>query len=314
MFNAWLAHVRIKQQRQASLTLSNVMEKWKARALTTRDLKVAADNWSRKRLLRQFWKEWFFRTCSVKTVQYYQIKLQQRTLGQWLCKMRRLHELNRHAVSVARRNMALSTLTKWASASQTLLQQTERAERYYRHHLLLTSLRVWEKSQELSLRTGLLGDRRDNRLIRDSWIKWRDVTYPYPRFESVLMDSKTTIDAGAKANWNLLRNSFKGWRDDSMVSKMEREIDRRIITESFAYWIVRQRGRLLERVRDHRFLQEAVEIWKDRFDGIRDELDTICETLKHGRAAKVLKSSLRLWIENLAFRNEEDELALVKAL
>jgi hypothetical protein len=120
-----------------------------------------------------------------------------------------------------------------------------------------------------------------------------------------------TIDAGTKANCNLLRNSFKAWRDDAMVSKLDRQIDRRIITESFSYWMVRQRGRLLERVRDHRFLQEALEIWRDRFDGIREELDTTFEILEHARIAKVLKSSLQLWRENLEFRNEEHELALV---
>ena len=96
-----------------------------------------------------------------------------------------------------------------------------------------------------------------------------------------------------------------------MVSKMERQIDRRIIAKSFSYWMVRQRGRLLERVRDHRFLQEALEIWRDRFDGIREELDTTFEILEHARVAKVLKSSLRLWRENLEFLNEEHELALV---
>lgn len=183
MFNGWLDHVRIKQQRQASLTLSNVLEKWKAKASTTRDLNVTAENWARQRLLRLFWKEWFFRTCSVKTVQYYRIKLKQRALGRWLFKMRRLHEMSRRARFVAHRNVALTALTKWAVASQTVSEQTERAERHHRHRLLLTSLRIWERNQQFSLRIGLLGDRIDNRLIRDAWIRWRDVAYSTLCFE-----------------------------------------------------------------------------------------------------------------------------------
>src|SRR5277367_5582402 len=116
-----------------------------------------------------------------------------------------------------------------------------------------------------------------------------------------LIYSKVTIDAGTKANWNLVRNSFKAWRDDAMVSKMERQIDRRITTNAFSYWMVRQRGRLLERVRDHRVLHETLEIWKDRFDGIREDLDTNCEIFEHARVTKLLKSALQLWRENLAF-------------
>jgi hypothetical protein len=128
-----------------------------------------------------------------------------------------------------------------------------------------------------------------------------------------LIYSKVTIDAGTKANWNLLRNSFKAWRDDAMVSKMERQIDRRVIADTFSYWMVRQRGRLLERVRDHRFLREALEMWKDKFDGIREDLDTTCEILEHTRGTKLLKSSLQLWREILAFRREEYEVALVNS-
>ena len=55
-FNAWLAQVRIKQQHLSSLTLSNVMERWKAKASTTRDLYAMAENWSRRHVLRQFGK------------------------------------------------------------------------------------------------------------------------------------------------------------------------------------------------------------------------------------------------------------------
>ena len=125
------------------------------------------------------------------------------------------------------------------------------------------------------------------------------------------MNRKVTIDAGTKANWNLLRNSFKAWRDDAMVSKIERQIDRRLVAETFSYWMVRQRGRLLERVRNHRFLREALETWNERLDGIRDELDTACEIFENTQVVKVLRSSLEIWRDHLAFRNGETEIALV---
>ena len=134
------------------------------------------------------------------------------------------------------------------------------------------------------------------------------------RYESTLRDSKTTIDVGAKANWKLLKNSFKGWRDDAIASKMEHKIDRRIIANSFTYWMIQQRGQLLKRVQDHRILQEALEIWRARLDRIREELNMVCKTLNRGQAAKVLKSSLRLWMRNVAFRDKEYQSALVKAL
>src|SRR5271155_3067318 len=92
--------------------------------------------------------------------------------------------------------------------------------------------------------------------VSQGWIRWRDLAYSNPICNVVLIASKMTIDAGTKANCNLLKNSFKAWCDDAMVSKLDRQIDRRIITESFSYWMVRQRGRLVERVCNHRFLQE----------------------------------------------------------
>src|SRR5271170_663749 len=104
-----------------------------------------------------------------------------------------------------------------------------------------------------------------------------------------------TVHASGKANWNLLRNSFKGWRDDAIATRLESKIDRRIMGKQFSFWMVRQRGRLLERVRDQRFLQEALEIWRERFEGIHEALDSTSQIIEQTRANKILKSSLQIW-------------------
>src|SRR5204863_10218719 len=112
-----------------SITLSNVMERWKAKASTTRDLHIMAEQWSRRHVLRQFWKEWFFRTCSVKTVQYYQIKLKQRTLGQWLSRIRRFQKMKRHAIYMSRKSTAGSAWTTWRTVTQEVSVQVQIADR-----------------------------------------------------------------------------------------------------------------------------------------------------------------------------------------
>src|SRR5208282_1233120 len=123
-----------------------------------------------------------------------------------------------------------------------------------------------------------------------------------------------TIDAGTTADWNLLRNAFKGWRDDAMATKLENRIDRRIVARSFSYWMVRQRGQLLERVRDQRFLQEALEIWRERFEGIHEALDSTSQIIEQTRAIKILRSSLQMWRRTLAYRAQENDLAAVPCL
>jgi hypothetical protein len=128
----------------------------------------------------------------------------------------------------------------------------------------------------------------------------------------MLTSRKLTVDAGSKANWNILRNTFKAWRNDAIAAKMESRVDHRILAGSFSYWIIRQRGKLLERVRDDRFVREAFEIWKERFDGIREELDTTSQIVEDARITKVLRSSLSIWRENLTFRSEEMDMAVVR--
>jgi hypothetical protein len=175
-FKAWLAQMRVKQQQLSSLTLSNVMERWKERASTTRDLNATAEDWSRRRVLCQYWKEWFFRTCSVKTVQYYEIKLKQRTLARWISKNRRCQKMNRHAGYMSRRKIAIMSLTKWKAASQNVSAQAEKAYDYWRLETLYTSISTWQKRQQLSLRAGLLSDKIDNHLISGVWTRWREIT------------------------------------------------------------------------------------------------------------------------------------------
>ena len=175
-FKAWLAQVWVRQQQLSSLTLSNVMERWKAKASTTRDLHAMAEQWSRRHVLRQFWKEWFFRTCSVKTVQYYQIKLIQRTLGQWVSRMRRFHKMKRHALYRSQKSRAIAGWTIWRTATQEVSAQMEIADRLWRHRILSASLVTWQRNQQLSLRAGLLGDQIDNRLTSRAWKRWREIT------------------------------------------------------------------------------------------------------------------------------------------
>src|SRR5438876_10422652 len=111
-----------------------------------------------------------------------------------------------------------------------------------------------------------------------------------------------------------MRNAFKGWRNDAMAAKIENRIDRRIVAASVSYWMVRQRGRLLERVRDQRFLQEALEIWRERFEGIHEALDSTSQIIEQARATKVLRSSFQMWRDILAYGAQEKDLAAVSCL
>lgn len=175
-FKAWLAQARVRQQELSSLTLSNVMERWKAKASTTRDLYAMAEQWSRRHVLRQFWKEWFFRTCSAKTVQYYQIKLLRRALGQWISRSRRFQNMKRHALYRSRKSMTIASWTRWRTATHEVSTQVEIADRLWRHRMLSVSLVTWQRNQQLSLRAGLLGDQIDNQHISRAWKRWREIT------------------------------------------------------------------------------------------------------------------------------------------
>lgn len=108
-----------------------------------------------------------------------------------------------------------------------------------------------------------------------------------------------------------MRNAFKSWRDDTIATRLENRIDQRLVLESFMYWVLRQRGKLLERVRDRRFLQEALEIWRERYNGMHEVLDSTSEIVEQTRTSKILRSSLRIWREALTFRIEENEAAIV---
>ena len=99
-----------------------------------------------------------------------------------------------------------------------------------------------------------------------------------------------------------------------MAAKLESHIDRRVQAESFSYWMVRHRGRLLERVRDRRFLQEAFEIWRERYEGIHGALDLAFQAIQRNRSVKILKSSMHIWRETLRFRRDEGDLAAVLSL
>lgn len=120
-----------------------------------------------------------------------------------------------------------------------------------------------------------------------------------------------TVDAGTRADWKLLRISFKAWRDEAVVVRLETQIDQRILEQSFSYWMVRQRGRLLERVRDQRFTQETFEIWRDRYEEIHERLNFARHTFEENRNLRTLKSLMYIWQQIRSFHQQEYEVAMV---
>jgi len=109
----------------------------------------------------------------------------------------------------------------------------------------------------------------------------------------------------------MLRTVFKAWHDEAMVTRIENHLDKKLLSRSFSYWMLRQRGRLLERVRDHRFQQEAFDIWRERFEGIRGALDSWGEQLQKGNSAKIAKCFFQMWVQKLRDRDDEYEVAIV---
>jgi hypothetical protein len=177
MFKAWLTEVRLKHEQMNSLTLSNVLEKWKAKASTNKDLQAIADEWSRRHIFRQYWKEWFFRTCAVKTVQYHQIKLNQRALARWAYKIRRLQEMTRHATLYRRRRLILSLFTKWQDMTHLATTSEEQADTHRKRNVMLATMRAWQRNQQLSLRRALFQDQINNKMIKYAWNRWRLTAY-----------------------------------------------------------------------------------------------------------------------------------------
>jgi hypothetical protein len=177
MFKAWLTEVRLKHEQMNSLTLSNVLEKWKAKASTNKDLQAIADEWSRRHIFRQYWKEWFFRTCAVKTVQYHQIKLKQRALARWAYKIRRLQEMTRHATLYRRRRLILSLFTKWQDMTHLATTSEEQADTHRKRNVMLATMRAWQRNQQLSLRRALFQDQINNKMIKYAWNRWRLTAY-----------------------------------------------------------------------------------------------------------------------------------------
>ena len=176
MFKVWLGQVREKRLRLNSLTLSNVMERWKARTSATWDHHSTAEQWNRRRVLRQCWKEWFFRTRSAKTIQYYQIKLLQRTLAQWIFKTRQMQEKIGHAIYCAHERTIISAWATWKSAKETVHNRIAQAEIVWKHRTLLMSIQTWRRTLQLSLRCALLCNKREIGVTRRTLTMWREAT------------------------------------------------------------------------------------------------------------------------------------------
>jgi len=177
MYRTWLRRFRLRRDHKNSLTMSTVLDHWVQKTSGYRDLHRVAQHWDRRHVVRRFWREWFFRTCLVKTVQYYDIKLKQRCLARWVLRMRHLHELIRRGKIIHRRKLVSSALQNWKFSLSIILNQNAEATSQWRHRVLTESLHSWRRNLQLSLRAILLKEKIGNELLRVAFHRWKTTTY-----------------------------------------------------------------------------------------------------------------------------------------
>jgi hypothetical protein len=312
IFRIWHRKLRYRRAQMNVATMSTVIEHWKSKASSYRDLSQIAERWDRRHRLRRSWKEWFFRTCSVKTVQYYEMKLKQRSLARWIVQQRRLREVSRRVDFIYARKLLSFAIQRWNSSLSNILSQTAQASSHWKSRILIAALHIWQRNLQLSLRASLIQDKVGNQAMRFAFERWKMTTYCL--FLAYLIHRKFATDAKKQANWRLLKLSFKAWRDDTVAARLEDIIGGRRLEKAFAFWKIQHRATLLSRVRDQRLAQEAFAVWRDRAEEISLDLGAKLQTAKASFAIRVARYAFDGWREKIALRDEKNQMAVVGPL
>ncbi|OLL25758.1 Protein sfi1 [Neolecta irregularis DAH-3] len=273
--------------------LDLMLQKWKCKYTRIKKLECQAEALYRRYLLALSWKDWFFKTCQTRATIYYNLKLAGKAVIVWINWTREAKILEIRADRVYRENIKRDYLNIWIKKLRVLQDMKMRASMYHEAKVIRYALDNWKR--DTKLRKAATGYRQkiDEKLIQDCFVIW--------------LWQLRENQKGSEFHRNVLISKYLiAWERQARLKQVTREVESNITFRLFHFWITQERAVLLGRVRDCRLVRDALAVWRNRYQNIRDTLYVVEKTVILNTEFRVQKKTFKNWKDRLRKSRETE--------
>lgn len=295
-FNAWREITAVNELKAQRFALRRPFNAWKKKLRQVKEAEEKAAVRCNKQSTHNVYWQWFWSFCERRAPQWYDNCLKRRSLLYWLRTFRynreRIHEIdlkNRH-------NALALTWQAWTQRSKAVAAGYQEAVSCERRQLLADNLREWRIQAQLAPAASRVAGMVDNRIVKSAFGQW-------------VKRAQMVTQATELNRQRLLRNSWTSWNDLLRCQALSARIEERLKMETMYKWILAERYRLMQRIREQRITRDVFSTFVTNVRRTYSRLLDTAERHEDHRNEELLRSKFILWRDRLSLQHQRDVVA-----
>ncbi|RAH44795.1 Sfi1 family protein [Aspergillus brunneoviolaceus CBS 621.78] len=295
-FNAWREITAVNELKAQRFALRRPFNAWRKRTRQLKQAEAAATAMHDEKLTNAAYWQWFWHFCEQRAPQWYDHCLKRRSLLYWLRKFRTNRE-QIHDIEVrSRYNLLTSAWQSWRHRTEDVNVIEEEASLIQRRQLLGETFREWKAQTHLAPVAAHISHMVDNRILRSTYQQW-------------IHRVQMLQQAREMDRHRIVRNAWTAWNDLLRCQALHARIDERLKLEAMYKWILAERFRLMQRIREQRIKHETFFKFVTNVRGTYSVLLDRAEAYERRQTKDLLRSKLLCWRNQLAVQHERDNIA-----
>lgn len=296
-FNAWREITAVNELKVQRLNAKRPLDAWRRRLRRARDDEATADAVLAANLKRRYLLSWRWALCYSRWApEYSDYRLVRRSLLCWIRALRTQREREHDTEQQYRRGLIQDAFQKLLAKSRAVAAAQEEADSGYRHKLLSTNFESWRIEARLAPPAAQVAEKVDRRILKTAFSHWR------LRFQA--MQQAKEFD-----RLRVMRNAWTNWNDQLRCNALNARIEERLKMEALYKWILAERCRLAQRVRDQRIQRDTFAIFISTAREMSRELMQREDEYVSRRDRDLVRSAFHIWKEKLALQRRREYAA-----
>ncbi|KAF9886291.1 hypothetical protein FE257_011550 [Aspergillus nanangensis] len=295
-FNAWREITAVNELKAQRFALRRPFNIWKKKARQVKELEGKSTSFHAKKLAHDAYWKWFWALCERRAPQWYDYCTKRRALLCWLRKFRTNREYIQE-INMRNKQFALgSALHMLSQRSKAIAIDEQEAVSLQRQRLLGRTFDEWKIQSRLAPVAAHVSSMVDKRILQTSYLQW-------------VKRDQMLKQAREFDRRRLLHNSWTSWNDLLRCQALSARIEERLKMESMYKWILAERYRLMQRIREQRISREVFTKFVTNVRRTYSRLLDNAEVHEEHQNKEILRSRLSWWRDQVALQRQREYIA-----
>lgn len=296
-FNAWREITAVNELKAQRFALKRILNTWKKKLQQIRSGEATAEAVYTANLKRRYYRGWvldfYYRRPAPD---WYDYRLKRRSLICWLRALRTQRERDQEIDHRNRHGLLQCAFQTWMQRTRTLVSAQKEADAKHRKKILSSDLEEWRAQARLSSAAVRVSDMTDRRIVQTAFSHW-------------ILRVKALQQAKEVDRLRVMRNAWTAWNDRLRCQALSARIEERLKMEAIYKWVLAERFRLAQRIREQRIVREAFAMFILNARAISNQLMHREKQYRLHSDQELLRSKFAHWREQLALQRQREYIA-----